>query len=85
MTLVKSRTPRETYPMAGAEKDAAVHAIIANGTYWSLYRSARDAPPVAKIGLPKSPCRNRNPMNAGAEIGKARGIVTIMKAAKVVT
>lgn len=47
--------------------------------------SDSEAPPVARIGEPKNPCRKRKNINAEALSTSARGILISMYSAKVKT
>jgi hypothetical protein len=70
------RTSEHTYPKAGATKQAVAQAEMPKGKYSSLKTSDSDAPPVARIGEPRKPCKNRRNMKAGALRMRARGMLT---------
>jgi hypothetical protein len=51
--------PETKVPIAGAQKTQNPHVDMACGRISEEYMSAIEAPPVARQGLPKKPCRKR--------------------------
>jgi hypothetical protein len=77
--------PDKKGPRAGAQKAADTQNAMAMGTYSILHKSCIVAPPVAKHGLPKKPCKNRRNDKPPKLLTKTVGTDRITKSAKVTT
>lgn len=77
--------PDSKGPRAGAQKAADTQNAMAIGTYSILHMSCIVAPPVAKHGLPKNPCKNRSTSKPPKLSTKAVGSDSITNMANVAT
>ncbi|KAI7972838.1 hypothetical protein EIK77_000725 [Talaromyces pinophilus] len=66
-------------PIAGAPKAKSAQLYIKYGASRGLLTSVIEAPPVAKQGEPKNPCRKRKTMSPGTLSTSAVGTLKTMK------
>jgi hypothetical protein len=71
--------PEITGPRAGPRVAKAAQAVKAYGSFRRPYMSPMLAPPVARHGLPKNPCKNRSAKRPPKLLTTAVGMLRITK------
>ena len=81
--LAGTENPDINGPRLGPAVAKLAHSVMKYGSFNKEYKSPILAPPVARHGLPKKPCRKRNTKSPATLFTRAVGMQRITKIPKV--